>query len=72
MQDLIPGQEYPLEKEMATCTTIFAWRIPWTTEHGGLYSSRGRRVGHDWAAKKEYVKTVYCHPDYLTYMQSTS
>ena len=30
------GQEYPLEKEMATHSNIFAWRIPWTEEPSGL------------------------------------
>ena len=32
----IPGLEDPLEKEMATHTSIFAWEIPWTEEPGGL------------------------------------
>ena len=31
------GQENPLEKGMATHTSILAWRIPWTEEHGGLW-----------------------------------
>ena len=30
------GQEDPLEKEMAACSTILAWEIPWTEEVGGL------------------------------------
>ena len=30
------GLEDPLEKGMATHSSIFAWRIPWTEEHGGL------------------------------------
>ena len=30
------GQEYPLEKEMPTHTSILAWEIPWTEEPGGL------------------------------------
>ena len=30
------GQEYPLEKGMATHSSILAWRIPWTEEPGGL------------------------------------
>ena len=30
------GQEDPLEKEMATCSSILAWRIPWTEDPGGL------------------------------------
>ena len=32
------GQEDPLEEEMATGTSILAWRIPWTEEPGGLQS----------------------------------
>ena len=32
------GQEDPLEKEMATCSSILAWRIPWIKEPGGLQS----------------------------------
>ena len=32
------GQEDPLEKEMATLSSILAWRIPWTEEPGGLQS----------------------------------
>jgi len=34
------GQEDPLEKEMATHSSILAWRIPWTEEPGGLQSKR--------------------------------
>ena len=37
-----------MEKEMATLSSILAWRIPWTEELGGLQST-GRRVWHDWA-----------------------
>ena len=33
-----PGQEDPLEKEMATHSSILAWEIPWTEEPGGLQS----------------------------------
>ena len=32
------GREDPLEKEMATHSSILAWRIPWTEEPGGLQS----------------------------------
>ena len=39
------GQEEPLEKEMATYSSILAWRIPWTEELGGLQSMRSQRVG---------------------------
>ena len=41
------GQEDPLKKEMATHSSILAWRIPWTEEPGGLQSMGSQRVGHD-------------------------
>ena len=41
------GQEDPLEKEMATHSSILAWRIPWTEEPGGLESMASQRVRHD-------------------------
>ena len=40
-------QEDPLEKEMATYSSILAWRIPWMEEPGGLQSTGSQRVGHD-------------------------
>ena len=40
----------PLEKEMETYSSIFAWKISWTEETGGLQSMRSQRVGHDWVA----------------------
>ena len=40
------GREDPLEKEMATQSSILAWRIPWTEEPGGLQSIGSQRVGH--------------------------
>ena len=42
-----PGQEDPLEKEMATHSSILGWRIPWTEEPGGLQSMESLGVGHD-------------------------
>ena len=42
-----PGQEDPLKKEMATHSTILAWRIPWTEEPGGLQSTALKRVSHN-------------------------
>ena len=33
------GQEDPLEEVMATHSSIFAWRVPWSEEHGGLQSN---------------------------------
>ena len=41
------GWEDPLEKEMATHSSILAWRIPWMEESGGLQSMGSQRVGHD-------------------------
>ena len=41
------GWEDPLEKGMATHSSIPAWRIPWTEEPGGLQSMGSQRVGHD-------------------------
>ena len=40
------GWEGPLEKGMATHSSILAWRIPWTEEPGGLQSLGSQRVGH--------------------------
>ena len=41
------GWEDPLEKGMATHSSILAWRIPWTEEPGELQSMGLQRVGHD-------------------------
>ena len=41
------GQEDPLEKEMATHSSVRAWRIPWTAEPGELRSMGSQRVGHN-------------------------
>ena len=41
------GLEDPLEKEMATRSSILAWEIPWTEEPGVLQSMGLQRVGHD-------------------------
>ena len=41
------GQEDPLEKEMATHSSIIAWRTPWTEELGRLQSMESQRVRHD-------------------------
>ena len=39
--------EDALEESMATCSSILAWRIPWTENPGGLQSIGFQRVGHD-------------------------
>ena len=41
------GQEDPLEKEMATHSSILAWEIPWAEGPGWLQSMGSQRVGHD-------------------------
>ena len=41
------GQEDPLEEEMATHSSILAWKIPWTEDTDGLQSLGSKRVGHD-------------------------
>ena len=47
MRVLSLGGENPLEKEMATQSSILAWTPPWTEEPGGLQSTGLQRVGHD-------------------------
>ena len=42
------SQEDPLEKEMATHSSILAWKTPWTEKPGGLPSMGSQRVGHNW------------------------
>ena len=44
---LIPGLGRSPEKEMATCTSSLAWRIPWMEEPSGLQSTGLQRVRHD-------------------------
>ena len=43
------GREDPLEKGLATCSSILAWRIPWTEDPGGLQSVLSQTVGHNLA-----------------------
>ena len=45
------GGEDPLEKEIASHSSILAWEIPWTEEPGGLQSMGSQRVGHDLMTK---------------------
>ena len=46
-QVLSPGWEDPLEKGMATHSSIPAWRVAWTEEPGGLQSMGSQRVRHE-------------------------
>ena len=52
------GWEDPLEKEMATHSSILAWRIPWTEEPGGLQSMGSLRVGHDWLTSLTHTHSL--------------
>ena len=47
------GWEDPLEKEMATHSSILAWKIPWTEEPEGYSPWGHKRVGHDLATKQQ-------------------
>ena len=53
------GQEEPLEKGMATDSSIIACRIPWTEEPGRLQSMGSQQVRHDWAINTFNTLKVY-------------
>ena len=73
-------QEDPLEKGMATHSSILAWRITWTEEPGGLQFMGSQRVGHDRVTKHtcQYSKykcfnsfifrTIFCKYYYQIYL----
>ena len=52
------GREDPLEKEMATHSSILAWEILWAEKPGGLQSMGSQRVEHDWATKHTHMVLV--------------
>ena len=52
------GQEDPLEKEMATHSSILAWGILWTEEPGGLQSMESQRVRHDLETKPPPIQPI--------------
>ena len=49
------SQEDPLEKEMASHSSILAWKIPWTEEPGRLQSMGLQRVRHDWVTHFHFL-----------------
>ena len=62
MQVQSRGLEDSLEKEMATLSSIIAWRIPWTEEPGGLQFMESQRVRQNWAnntLQKEKKKKIW-------------
>ena len=62
MYGLIPGQEDLLEEEMATHSSILAWKIPWTEVPGKLYLFEGNPVRED---TKRRVTDIPVHPVFL-------
>ena len=71
------GREDPLEKGMATHSSILARRIPWTEESGGLQSMGSQRVGHNWATnraddKGSIANLLYLHLSFSLLIQQSS
>ena len=58
--------EDPLEEEMATHSSILAWKIPWTEEPGGLWSMRLQSVGHDWETEHACTHCLKCTAIHIT------
>ena len=50
---MIPGSGRSPEEEMATHSSILAWRVPWTEDPGGLQSMGLQRVKHNLATKQQ-------------------
>ena len=62
------GWKDPLEKRLATHSSIFAWRIPWTEEPGRLESMGLQKVGHNWATNT-FTFRLHIHiPEHITYI----
>ena len=47
--------EDPLEKKMATCSSILVWKIPWTEKLGGLQSMGLQKLRHDWSTEHTHT-----------------
>ena len=62
-------KEDALQKEMATCSNILAWKIPWTEEPGGLQSMGLQRVGHDGACMHGMYRST---ANFLSFLQVLS
>ena len=58
------GWEDPLEKKMATHSSILAWEIPWMEEPGWLQSMGSQRVGHDRATQHSTAYLKYSTADF--------
>ena len=80
------GQGDPLEEEMATHSSILAWRIPWAEEPDGLQSTGLQRLGHNLGTKQQTVPTfkieeliivvdgdrAYSHDHFVMYVYTES
>ena len=64
------GWGNPLEKGMATHSSILTWRIPWTEEQGRLQSMGSQRVRNDWAKFTFSFKSRYRQNIYMSRMYS--
>ena len=53
------GPEDPLAEDLATHSSILAWKIPWTEEPGGLQSVGSQGVRHDWTMKQARTQSSY-------------
>ena len=63
------SREDLLEKEMATHSSILAWKIPWTEAPGGLQSTGLQRLRHDWATSLSFFLSFTWHVSWETCMQ---
>ena len=70
MTELLPLHFHALEKEMATHSSILAWRIPGMGEPGGLPSVGSHRVGHDWSNLA--AATTYANDIKIFYLKNKS
>ena len=52
---VVPGLERSPGEENGNCSSIFAWKTPWTEEPGGVQSMGSQRVRHDLATKQQQV-----------------
>ena len=53
------GREDPLEKKMATRSSILAWKIPWTEDPGRLQFIGSQSVGHNWVSSLSFFLSLY-------------
>ena len=60
---------HTLEKEMATHSSVLAWRVPGTGEPGGLPTMRSHRVGHDWSDLAAAAVAVPCKTPFVSHKE---